>query len=120
MVAIRSYRRRGTAYLIVVGTTMIVGIASFGILQATRARGRGAAESADASVARPCALDGVEAAKRWIRQDPNWRTNRVAGVWANNMAMGGGTVTIEASDPGDGNMVKGQHDALLLKCPGKK
>jgi hypothetical protein len=120
MLATHSDRRRGTAYLIVVGTTMIVGLASFGILQATRSRGRSSAESIDATVARQCAQDGVEAAKRWIRQDPNWRTNRVAGIWANNLPTGNGTVTIEVSDPVDGNMVKGQHDALLVKCTGKK
>src|SRR5688500_16977563 len=112
MIANRACRRRGTAYLIVVGTTMIVGVASFGILQVSRARSRSAAESIDAAVARQCAQDGVEAAKRWIRQDPNWRTNRTAGIWANNLPMSGGTVTIEVSDPVDGNMIKGQHDAL--------
>jgi hypothetical protein len=74
----------------------------------------------DATAARQCALDGVEVAKLWIRQDADWRTNRPAGVWATDLATGGGTVTIEVVDPVDGNLAKGQHDALFVKCTGKK
>jgi hypothetical protein len=113
-------RRRGTAYLIVLGSTMLVGTIAFAALGLTRARGRAGNESMDATHARQCALDGVEIAKLWIRQDANWRINRTAGVWATDLPTGPGTVSIEVADPVDGNLARGQHDALFVKCTGKK
>src|SRR5687768_14513273 len=105
--------RRGTAYMIVVGTSLLVGVMAIGTLGLTRARARAGGESMDATVARQCALDGVEIAKLWIRQDANWRLNRTAGAWATDFVTGPGTVTIEVADPVDGNMALGQHDALF-------
>jgi hypothetical protein len=116
----RKRHRRGTAYVIVVGTSLLVGVMAIGTLGLTRARGRAGGESMDATGARQCALDGVEIAKLWIRQDANWRLNRTAGVWATDLATSGGTVSIEVADPVDGNMALGQHDALFVKCTGKK
>jgi len=115
-----SRNRRGTAYMIVLGTSMLVGVMAIGTLGLTRARGRAGGESMDATHARQCALDGVEIAKLWIRQDANWRTTLTAGAWATNFATSSGTVTIEVADPVDGNMALGQHDALFVKCTGKK
>jgi hypothetical protein len=113
-------RRRGTAYVIVLGLASLVGVMAIGTLGLTRARGRAGAESMDAAAARQCALDGVEIAKLWIRQDVNWRINRTAGAWATDLATSSGTVTIEVADLVDGNMAKGQHDSLFVKCTGKK
>lgn len=111
--------RRGTAYVIVLGTTMIVAALAATALTTTRIRHRYASESIDASIARQCAADGIEAARLWIRKDAAWRTTRTAGVWATNLPMGAGSVTIEVSDPVDGNLARGRHDAVIVKSTGK-
>lgn len=99
---------------------MIVAVLATTALSTIRSRHRYSSESIDAAIARQCAADGIEAARLWIRQDTSWRTTRSAGVWATDLPTGAGTVTIEVADPVDGNLARGQHDAIEIKCTGKK
>jgi hypothetical protein len=112
--------RRGSAYLVVLGVSLIVAALAYGGILATRARSRIALEVADAAEARQYAFDAVEIAKQWISSDPNWRTTRPNGVWANNLAIGGGSCTIEGTDPADGNLANFPHDSVALKVTGRK
>ena len=114
--------RRGSAYLIVLGTALLVSTLAYAAILATRAKGRLAGEFADAAQARQNAWTGVELTRLWISKDANWRTNRTVGVWASNLALGtsAGTVTIEVGDPADNLLANFPHDSIVVKATGKK
>jgi hypothetical protein len=112
-------RRRGAAYLMVLGTTLVVATLSLsGILLA---RGRLAASSAlrSAAEARENALAGVELAGLWIANDANWRINRSPGAWAADLPLAQGTVSVQVSEPIDGNLANRPYDALRVRSTGK-
>src|SRR5688572_14438530 len=112
--------RRGSAYIVVLGVSMIVAGLSYGAILVTRAKGRTAMELRDAALARQYARDAIELGRLWIAQDANWRTNRPAGVWASNQTIGDGFFTLEASDPSDGDIANLPHDPLMLKVTASK
>jgi Tfp pilus assembly protein PilX len=120
MVRKRRTRRRGAAYLVVLGAALIIGALGYSAILVTRARARMAQTTADAAQARQIARDAIELGKLWISQDPNWRTNRTPGVWASNMVLGGGTFTLEATDPVDGTLSGWPHDPLVLQVTAVK
>jgi len=108
--------RDGIAYLMVLGTMLVVATLSLsGLLLA---RGRLAASRAlnDAAEARDIARSGIELACRWIAQDLNWRTNRPLGAWVTDLPIGNGTVTIEVSEPIDGDLTNGPYDAVRVRA----
>jgi hypothetical protein len=112
--------RRGSAYILILGVSMIVAALAYGALLVTRAKGRTAVELSDAAQARQYARDAIELGRVWISQDVNWRTNRTSGVWVSNQPIGSGTFTLEASDPLDGNIANLPHDLLVLKATAAK
>jgi cytoskeletal protein CcmA (bactofilin family) len=74
----------------------------------------------DAAEARDCAHAGIELACLWIAQDPNWRVNRSLGAWATDLPIGQGTVTIEVSEPIDGNLANRSYDAVRVRSTGRR
>jgi hypothetical protein len=117
---IRLKRQRGTAYLIVLGVTLIVSALAYSGILIARARGRIASDASDAADARQYARDAVEIGKQWIYGDANWRTNRVNGVWASNVPIGAGTFSLSATDPADGDFTNFPQDPVVLKATAVK
>ena len=115
-------RRRGSAYLVVLGATLIVSSLAFTGLLVSASQRRSASSSIEAAEARQIARDAIEIAQLWIHQDPNWRVNRPAGAWATNVPLGpsGGTFSLEATDVRDGDMQNRPHDEVVLTATGKK
>jgi hypothetical protein len=111
--------RRGAAYLMVLGTTLVVATLSLSGLLMARARLAAAGPLRDALGAQENARAGVELAAAWIANDPNWRINRSLGMWAKDLPLTQGTVSIEASEPIDGNLVNRPYDAVRLLCTGQ-
>jgi hypothetical protein len=118
--------RRGSTYLIVLATASIVATMGLGALLAVRAQARAVNVTGDAAEARQYALSAIEIGRLWIAQDPNWRTNRTFGTWANQQAIGSGTFTLAVSDPRPttdpwyGNLAYRPHDPVVLKATGVK
>jgi hypothetical protein len=113
-------RRAGAAYLMVLGTTLVVATLSLSGLLLARSRLAASRALSAAAEARDIARSGIELACRWIAQDPNWRVNRSLGAWATDLPIGQGTVTIEVSEPIDGNLTNRPYDAVRVRSTGRR
>jgi cytoskeletal protein CcmA (bactofilin family) len=109
-------RRRGSAYLVVLGVTLIVSAIAYSGILMVRARARMVSETSDAAEARQIARDAIEIGKQWIHSDANWRTTRTSGVWATNVPLSGGSFSLSGTDPADGDFKNFPHDLVLLKA----
>jgi hypothetical protein len=115
---LRRRQRAGAAYLMVLGTTLVVATLSLSGILLARSRLAASQAMNDAAEARDCAYAGIELACLWIAEDPNWRVNRTLGAWATDLPIGQGTVTIEVSEPIDGNLTNRPYDALRVRSTG--
>jgi hypothetical protein len=104
----------------VLGTTLVVATLSLSGLLLARSRLAASRALSAAAEARDIAHSGIELACRWIAQDPNWRVNRSLGTWATDLPIGDGTVTIEASEPIDGNLTNRPYDAVRIRATGRR
>jgi len=117
----RSTRHRsGSAYLVVLGAALIVSTLAYSGLMIVQSRSRTAREVADSAAARQIARDAIEVGRQWIYMDPNWRTNRSNGAWVTNMALAGGSFSLEVNDPLDGDIRSRPHDPVTIKATGVK
>jgi hypothetical protein len=116
----RRRHRAGAAYLMVLGTTLVVATLSLSGLLLARSRLAASRAMSAAAEARDVAQSGIELACRWIAQDPNWRVNRSLGAWATDLPIGEGTVTIEVSEPIDGNLTNRPYDAVRVRATGRR
>ena len=100
----RNYRRRGSMYLVVLGTAMLATILGLSALYVVRIERRIAQGSSDRLEARLYAQAGIELGFLLIRQDPDWRKTLETGYWAAKQPIGNGTYTLWAVivDDGDG------------------
>jgi Tfp pilus assembly protein PilX len=113
--------RRGTAYVLMLGMSLMVTVIGLSALYATRAAGRSSALAQDADDARLLALSALELAQQWIAQDPNWRTNRPSGAWATDQPIGNAaTYTIDVIDPADNNLADDPHQSVVVSATVKK
>ncbi|HOW18328.1 MAG TPA: hypothetical protein PLC79_04765, partial [Phycisphaerae bacterium] len=88
-------RRRGSVYVTVLGLSLLLTTVGLGVLAVVRLQSRAAAGAGDAAEARLYALSAIELGRLWVKNDPNWRTNRPAGVWVANRPIGSGSFTLE-------------------------
>ena len=95
------HRRRGTIYLLVLFSCLIVATISLSSLQLMRLQGRSVSSSADFSTAQAYARAAIEIGMLKIRNDPYWRTNLGNGNWLTDQPIGVGTLTLSAADPVD-------------------
>ncbi len=112
--------RRGSVYLIVLMTSMIVTVIGLSALLVMRVQLRAAANTNDSAQARLFARSGIEMGLLWIQQDPNWRTKKGNGLWADNVPMGSGTFSLEAFDPVDNDITDSPDDPVILTATGIK
>jgi Tfp pilus assembly protein PilX len=113
--------RRGTAYVLMIGLSLMVAVIALSALYASRAASRSTALAQDADDARLLALSALELAQQWISQDPNWRTKRPNGTWATDQPIArGATCTLEVIDPADGNLADDPHHSVVVTATVKK
>lgn len=115
-----SSRRRGSVYIAVLGASLIVMTLAIGGILATRVQARGTDASNDAAEARLYAQSALELARLWISQDARWRSNRINGSWADRLSLGTGNISIDVSDPLDGDLNNRPHDSVQITAIGKK
>lgn len=112
--------RRGSIYVAVLGASMIVVVIGVGALLAVRARARTVEVANEAEEARLCARSGIELARLWISQDPNWRSALSGSPWTIEQQIGNGTVVLEVIDQVDGDPTNRPYDDIVLKATGTK
>lgn len=111
--------RRGAAYLITLGITLIVsllGLAGLKIVRLTRAQYSHVADMSDAQQLARAALD---MALLRIETQSDWRAMMEAGTWSADQPLGNGFYSFEASDPGDGNLTDSDMDPVVIVGTGK-
>jgi len=111
---------RGSIYITVLGAAMLVTLIGLSAMLVIQLQNRAAAGVNDAAEARLYARSALEMGMYWIQSDPFWRTHKGNGAWATNVPIGGGTFSLEASDPVDSSIQTGVSDPVVLTGTGVK
>lgn len=93
-------RRRGSTYVLVLGTAMLVTVIGLSTLLVTRIEARSSRTTNDMAEARLYAQSAIDMGLFWIKQDADWRTTYGEGAWATDQVIGSGTFTLIANDLG--------------------
>ena len=109
-----THRRRGSIYIMVLGTSTAIIVIGLSALLAVRIERRGAEGTADLSKARFHARSAIEMGLFQIGSDPNWRTNQTNGNWYVDKPISTGTFTLEGVDPNDGDLSNNDTDPLVF------
>ncbi len=123
MKTFRSYNsnnRRGSVYVAVLGTAMLVTVIGTSAVWAVRIQRRSAQAANELSDARHHAQSAVDLGRYLIQQNPNWRQIFPNGTWISERTIGGGTFTLQVTDPNDGNLNDSQYDPVILTGTGIK
>ena len=113
-------RRNGSAYLLILVTSMLVATIGGAALLAARVRLRAASRGGDVESARAAARSAIELGRLWIASDPAWRTARGAGTWTSGQSLNEGTIALQVLDPVDGNLANSTADPVVLRGFGFK
>jgi len=115
-----SSRRRGSVYLYVLATSILITVIGLGALMASRIQMHSARLTRDYAEARTCAVSAVEWGLLCVQQDPNWRQTRPNGIWIQDQPLGSSRFTLEGVDPGDSQLNDSEYEPLLLTGTGTK
>ncbi|MHC4400339.1 MAG: carbohydrate binding domain-containing protein [Planctomycetota bacterium] len=119
MTTARKPPRRGSIYVLVLGTGMVVSVLALSAVLARRIQ-RSTFEAADnLHQARLNAEAAIRIGMLRIENDPDWRYNFPNGVWEAGVDVGQGTYTLKGRDP-DGVLDDGPEDPLVLIGTGRK
>ncbi|HEY2413111.1 MAG TPA: hypothetical protein VGI40_12755 [Pirellulaceae bacterium] len=117
-VPLRSRRRRGGIYILVLLSALIVGATGLAAIQLSRVQNATAIDGNSFIEARTIARSAIDLGMLKIRNDPYWRTNLGNGTWVNNQTLGDGTYSLSAVDPIDGDVTNGDNHPIVLKATG--
>jgi len=110
--------RRGTVYLIVLTTGLLVLLLGLGGMAVARSLGRTMDRGAEAAAARWYAESAIEIARATINQTSNWRTTRTNGAWLTDVAIGNGTMSVDVTNP-SGALGRSFSDSVVVTGTGK-
>jgi hypothetical protein len=110
--------RRGSVYLAVLGTGMVVSVLALSALALQRVQNRMLTSSADVRQAQLNAETAIELGLLSIKNDVNWRTNFANGTWFTDRALSEGTCTLTVIDP-DASLADDAADAIVMTGIGK-
>ncbi len=115
-----NYRtRRGSIYVLTLGTTMIVavlGLAALSLVRIQRLQMQGGDDMRHAQAHAKVSLDMA-----WYRvqNDASWRSKMASGTWATDQAIGDGFYSFTATDPTDGDLTDSLVDPVVIVGVGK-
>ena len=114
----QSCRRRATAYVAVLGVSMIVSVIGVSALMAVRLQRERHESTNDAMQARLNARSAIDLVLGDMATDPNWRTRYGAVGGPSVLPTGDGTFELFLVDPADGDIAVGQCDPLIATAYG--
>ncbi len=114
------HRRRGTVYLLVLGSATLLALIGVSTLTVNRIQRQAANGTNDLTEARFYARSAIENGLYIINNDSNWRYTRSTGDWRINQPIGSGTFTLQGIDPTDGDLTDSGNEPLLLTGIGMK
>lgn len=107
-------RRRGSAYLLVLGAAMLVALIGVSSLMVNRVHRRAVTIGADRIQARELARTALDRGFWEIKNNPLvWRTTFAAGT-ITSIPFGDGTFTLNATDTVDGDLLNNTTDPVTL------
>ena len=118
MTGVTRSTRRGSAYVIVLGTGMMVSVMGLAALTAVRVEQLGAKGGVDFTEARQLARSAVELGMLEIEENPDWRTDQPQGAWITNETLGRGTFSLGVTDPNDDDFTAGASDYIVMTGTG--
>jgi len=110
------HRRRGSAYILVLGVAMIVAVIGLAAISARRIRTRSARLTGGSGRARMLAFSGAEHAIGRINADPDWRTTYNGATVQQD--CGEGAFSWEVVDPADGDLTDDPAEAAEILATG--
>lgn len=111
--------RRGSVYLAVLGTALIVSLLAFSALALQRVQNRMLTKSIDVRQAQLYAEAAIELGLLAIKNDPNWRTTYPSGTWFSNRNIDEGGCTLLVVDPIDADLDDNTSDPIMMTGIGK-
>ena len=109
----RRHCRRASSYVFFMGCAMAVMIIGLSALLAVRIQRRGAEGSNHLAAARFFAQSAIEYGFAVFNQDADWRANLGSGFWVTDLAIYGGTFSLEVAFIDDGDGKQGNDDVVL-------
>jgi hypothetical protein len=106
--------RRGSMYVAVLLTAMIVAVIGISALTITRVELRSAEGAKDTIEARFYAQSALEIGSHLINGDRNWRTAYSSGVWVAEQSIGTGTYAWKLVDEQDGDLANDPSQPVRL------
>ena len=106
--------RRGGVYIAVLGTTLIIALLGLTALIGQRIQNRILTASADIRQAQLNAHTAVQLGLLMMKDEADWRTNRVNGDWFTDLDTSAGTCSLNVTDPRDGNLANDADDAVVM------
>lgn len=113
-----SRRARGSAYLLVLGASILLVVAGTGAIYAAGIRRASAELNIESWRARLAAEGGIDAALEAIRTDSNWRTTYRNGTAFASLPMTGAAARVTLADPLDGDISNNIADSVQVLSQG--
>ncbi len=108
-------RRRGSAYVLVLGISMLVMVIGLSAIMVARVEARGAELSRDYAQARLYAHSAIEYGFQKVRDDSNWWNGVARASWLTDQPFGDGTISLDVIVAPDGNgQADGTDPAMLI------
>lgn len=107
---------RGSAYLAVLGGSLLVTVIGIGAIGAAQSRRAAVELEVSAWKARLNAQSGIDLALQEIAGNANWRKG--TGTLVNASKTGDGAVTVVATDPTDGDLADSADEPVVLTSTG--
>jgi carbohydrate binding protein with CBM4/9 domain len=111
-------QRRGTIYIMTLGTALIVGMLAAAALLAVRTQRRQADLAQEMLQARLNAQAGLEMALFRIEENSNWRQLLTADTWATPASTPCGAYSFLGVDPDDANLTDDDFDPVGITATG--
>lgn len=114
----RARTRRGSIYLIALGTSLIVVCLGLASLNAARTNRRLNNGTTDHAAARALARSGIESAQKQIQINTAWRT-QLANKTISLQTPSIGTINLTYTDPVDANLSNNSLQPVIVKSEGR-
>lgn len=111
--------RRGSFYIFVLGTAMLLTVIGLSVLVLARLSVRTLQQADDSTKAEVLAEDAVEYALTLLNSNPNWRTAYSNGVETAPVPLGNGTIAFKLVDETDGNLAGKPGDPVRIYGTGR-
>lgn len=111
-------RRRGAAYLVALGASLVVMLAGVAALTAVRVQRRAAVGDEHRGRARLHAQSGTELALLILQSDADWRSRYTNDAWTTDRALGDGAFAFKLVDEQDGDLADDFSEPVRLHVRG--